>query len=177
MTLTGHLKHSDTHLLPTLWKIFFLLFYQQTPLISLFIPHKTFQLWLSSASQCTWRCLSSNMRTRTWFCCWMTAGPHQLQTHMARKDGAFLLKGEHTGGSFSWKNLGWFDPNHCVQSRCPFTGDSHRTTVLTVVSSKELIYPSLHKWFVVKLFSFVKPPTFENQVHLRTKLLSFLVFF
>ncbi|XP_039985871.1 zona pellucida sperm-binding protein 4-like [Xiphias gladius] len=48
---------------------------------------------------------------------------------------------------------------------CPFTGDRHRTIVLPVVSSKELMYPSLHKWFVVKLFSFVKPPTFENQVY------------
>ncbi|XP_044057187.1 zona pellucida sperm-binding protein 4-like isoform X2 [Siniperca chuatsi] len=48
---------------------------------------------------------------------------------------------------------------------CPFSGDSHRTVVLPVVSSKELRYPSLHKWFVVKLFSFVKPETFENLVY------------
>ncbi|XP_050921409.1 zona pellucida sperm-binding protein 4 isoform X2 [Lates calcarifer] len=48
---------------------------------------------------------------------------------------------------------------------CPFTGDSHRTVVLPVVSSKELTHPSLHKWFVVKLFSFVKSPTSENQIY------------
>uniref|UniRef100_A0A3B4UF17 ZP domain-containing protein n=1 Tax=Seriola dumerili TaxID=41447 RepID=A0A3B4UF17_SERDU len=48
---------------------------------------------------------------------------------------------------------------------CPFTGDSHRTAGLPVVSSKDLMYPSLHKWFVVKLFSFAKPPTFETQVY------------
>ncbi|XP_038548806.1 zona pellucida sperm-binding protein 4-like [Micropterus salmoides] len=48
---------------------------------------------------------------------------------------------------------------------CPFSGDSHTTVVLPVVSSEELKYTSLHKWFVVKLFSFVKPPTFENLVY------------
>ncbi|XP_049432556.1 zona pellucida sperm-binding protein 4-like isoform X2 [Epinephelus fuscoguttatus] len=48
---------------------------------------------------------------------------------------------------------------------CPFSGDSHRTVVLPVVYSKELKNPSLHKWFVVKLFSFVKPPTFESLVY------------
>nr|XP_020456106.1 zona pellucida sperm-binding protein 4-like [Monopterus albus] len=48
---------------------------------------------------------------------------------------------------------------------CPFTGDSHRTVVLPVVSSKELKYPSLHKRFVVKLFSFLKPQTSENLVY------------
>ncbi|XP_051254721.1 zona pellucida sperm-binding protein 4-like isoform X1 [Dicentrarchus labrax] len=48
---------------------------------------------------------------------------------------------------------------------CPFTGDNHKTVVLPVVSSKELKYPSLHKWFVVKMFSFVKPPTFEHLVY------------
>nr|XP_046246344.1 zona pellucida sperm-binding protein 4-like isoform X2 [Scatophagus argus] len=48
---------------------------------------------------------------------------------------------------------------------CPFGGDSHRTVVLPVVSSKELKNPSLHKWFVIKLFSFVKPRTFENMVY------------
>ncbi|XP_041796097.1 zona pellucida sperm-binding protein 4-like isoform X2 [Chelmon rostratus] len=48
---------------------------------------------------------------------------------------------------------------------CPFSGDSHRTIVLPVVPSKELKYPSLHQWFVVKLFSFVKPATFENLVY------------
>ncbi|XP_074496691.1 zona pellucida sperm-binding protein 4-like isoform X1 [Sebastes fasciatus] len=47
---------------------------------------------------------------------------------------------------------------------CPFSGDSHRTAVLPVVP-KELKYPSLHKWFVVKMFSFVKPTTFENLVY------------
>nr|XP_019950521.1 PREDICTED: zona pellucida sperm-binding protein 4-like isoform X1 [Paralichthys olivaceus] len=48
---------------------------------------------------------------------------------------------------------------------CPFNGDSHRTVVLPVVPSKTLTYPSLHKWFVVRMFSFVKPPTSENQVY------------
>ncbi|XP_073349259.1 zona pellucida sperm-binding protein 4-like isoform X2 [Pagrus major] len=48
---------------------------------------------------------------------------------------------------------------------CPFTGDSHRTVVLPVVSNKELKYPSLHKRFSVKMFSFVKPPTFEHLVY------------
>ncbi|XP_034459264.1 zona pellucida sperm-binding protein 4-like isoform X2 [Hippoglossus hippoglossus] len=48
---------------------------------------------------------------------------------------------------------------------CPFTGDSHRTVVLQVVPSKELTCPSLHKWFVVRMFSFVKPTTSENQVY------------
>ncbi|MED6273652.1 hypothetical protein CHARACLAT_008671, partial [Characodon lateralis] len=47
---------------------------------------------------------------------------------------------------------------------CPFAGDSHTTFVLPV-SVKETVNPSLHKWFVVKLFSFVKPPKFENQVY------------
>ncbi|XP_041665032.1 zona pellucida sperm-binding protein 4-like isoform X2 [Cheilinus undulatus] len=45
---------------------------------------------------------------------------------------------------------------------CPFSGDTHRTVVLPVVSSKELNYPSLHKRFVVKMFSFVKPQTFRS---------------
>ncbi|KAM7413483.1 hypothetical protein PAMA_020733 [Pampus argenteus] len=48
---------------------------------------------------------------------------------------------------------------------CPFTGDSHRTVVLPVVSSMGLKYPSLHKWFVVKLFSFVKPLTDDPLVY------------
>ncbi|XP_028429708.1 zona pellucida sperm-binding protein 4 isoform X3 [Perca flavescens] len=48
---------------------------------------------------------------------------------------------------------------------CPYSGDRHRTVVLPVVPSKELKYPTLHKWFVVKLFSFVKPPTNENLVY------------
>ncbi|XP_036974337.1 zona pellucida sperm-binding protein 4-like isoform X2 [Acanthopagrus latus] len=48
---------------------------------------------------------------------------------------------------------------------CPFSGDSHRTVVLPVVSNKELKYPSLHKRFSVKMFSFVKPPTFEHLVY------------
>ncbi|XP_044210578.1 zona pellucida sperm-binding protein 4-like [Thunnus albacares] len=48
---------------------------------------------------------------------------------------------------------------------CPFTGDSHGTVVLPVLSNKGLKYPSLHKWFVVKLFSFVKPPTTETLVY------------
>ncbi|XP_034404594.1 zona pellucida sperm-binding protein 4-like [Cyclopterus lumpus] len=47
---------------------------------------------------------------------------------------------------------------------CPFSGDSHRTVVLPVAPT-ELKYPSLHKWFEVKLFSFVKPPTFKNLVY------------
>ncbi|KAK9520586.1 hypothetical protein VZT92_020460 [Zoarces viviparus] len=47
---------------------------------------------------------------------------------------------------------------------CPFSGDNHRTVVLPVVPT-ELKYPSLHKWFVVKMFSFVKPPTFDNLVY------------
>lgn len=71
-----------------------------------------------------------------------------------------LLKNLHL--YFKWRK--WFDAYLCMQSRCPFTGDSHRTVVLPVVSSKELTHPSLHKWFVVKLFSFVKSPTSENQV-------------
>ncbi|CAK6967356.1 zona pellucida sperm-binding protein 4-like [Scomber scombrus] len=48
---------------------------------------------------------------------------------------------------------------------CPFTGDSHRTVVLPVVSSRGLEYPSLHKRFKVKLFSFVKPQTVETPVY------------
>ncbi|XP_026154835.1 zona pellucida sperm-binding protein 4-like [Mastacembelus armatus] len=48
---------------------------------------------------------------------------------------------------------------------CPFMGDSHKTVVLPVVASKELTYPNLHKRFVVKLFSFVKPQTSENLVY------------
>ncbi|KAL6116414.1 uncharacterized protein ACO6RY_01038 [Pungitius sinensis] len=44
---------------------------------------------------------------------------------------------------------------------CPYSGDGHTTVGLPVVPS-ELEYPSLHKWFVVKLFSFVKPPTLKN---------------
>ncbi|KAM6933033.1 zona pellucida sperm-binding protein 4-like [Xenentodon cancila] len=47
---------------------------------------------------------------------------------------------------------------------CPFGDDSHRTVVLPV-ASKDIIYPSLHKWFVVRLFSFVKPPSFETLVY------------
>uniref|UniRef100_A0A8C8DT04 ZP domain-containing protein n=1 Tax=Oryzias sinensis TaxID=183150 RepID=A0A8C8DT04_9TELE len=46
---------------------------------------------------------------------------------------------------------------------CPFSGDSHRT-VLMPVSKEEVKSPSLHKWLVVKLFSFVKPSTLENLV-------------
>ncbi|KAM6987452.1 zona pellucida sperm-binding protein 4-like [Tautogolabrus adspersus] len=45
---------------------------------------------------------------------------------------------------------------------CPFSGDSHKTVVLPVVSSKERKYASPHKWFVVKMFSFVKPQTFKS---------------
>nr|XP_020500271.1 zona pellucida sperm-binding protein 4-like isoform X1 [Labrus bergylta] len=45
---------------------------------------------------------------------------------------------------------------------CPFSGDSHKTVVLPVVSSKERKYASLHQWFVVKMFSFVKPLTFKS---------------
>lgn len=66
-----------------------------------------------------------------------------------------------------------------IQSRCPFAGDSHRSVVLPVVSSKKQTYPSLRKRFVVKMFSFVKPPTFENQVRKRKKMIYpwyFLVF-
>ncbi|KAM8903750.1 zona pellucida sperm-binding protein 4-like [Spinachia spinachia] len=47
---------------------------------------------------------------------------------------------------------------------CPFSGDGHRTVVLPVVPS-ELMYPSLHKWFVVKPSSFVEPPTLKNLVY------------
>ncbi|XP_024862541.2 zona pellucida sperm-binding protein 4 isoform X2 [Kryptolebias marmoratus] len=47
---------------------------------------------------------------------------------------------------------------------CPSTGDSQRT-VLLPVSSKEKSNPSHHKWFVVKLFSFVKSPASKNQVY------------
>ncbi|KAF3847931.1 hypothetical protein F7725_020959 [Dissostichus mawsoni] len=54
--------------------------------------------------------------------------------------------------------------NSLIQSRCPFSGDSHQTGVLPVVP-KVLKYPSLHKWFVVKMFSFVNPPAFENLVY------------
>ncbi|XP_062242235.1 zona pellucida sperm-binding protein 4-like isoform X2 [Platichthys flesus] len=56
----------------------------------------------------------------------------------------------------------WATP---TENLCPFTGDSHRTVVLPVVPSKELTCPSLHKWFVVRMFSFVKPTTSENQVY------------
>ncbi|XP_068601922.1 zona pellucida sperm-binding protein 4-like [Brachionichthys hirsutus] len=49
---------------------------------------------------------------------------------------------------------------------CPFSGDSHRTVVLSVASSKEpLRFPSLHKRFEVKMFSFVKPKEDENWVY------------
>ncbi|XP_071351789.1 zona pellucida sperm-binding protein 4-like isoform X3 [Trachinotus anak] len=60
-----------------------------------------------------------------------------------------------------------YDPQrwNLLVKGCPFTGDSHRTAVLPVVSNKELKYPSLHKWFMVKLFSFVKPSTFETQAY------------
>nr|XP_015830331.2 zona pellucida sperm-binding protein 4-like [Nothobranchius furzeri] len=47
---------------------------------------------------------------------------------------------------------------------CPFAGDDQGTVVLPV-SSKEIPNPSLHKWFVVKMFSFVKSPTSENQIY------------
>ncbi|XP_023122269.2 zona pellucida sperm-binding protein 4-like [Amphiprion ocellaris] len=47
---------------------------------------------------------------------------------------------------------------------CPYTGDSQRTVVLPV-SSNELPYPSLHKWFEVKMFVFVSPRTFKNLVY------------
>ncbi|XP_040047116.2 zona pellucida sperm-binding protein 4 [Gasterosteus aculeatus] len=47
---------------------------------------------------------------------------------------------------------------------CPFSGDGHRTVVLPVAPS-ELKYPSLHKWFVVKLFSFEKPLTWKYLVY------------
>ncbi|XP_034557384.1 zona pellucida sperm-binding protein 4-like isoform X2 [Notolabrus celidotus] len=49
---------------------------------------------------------------------------------------------------------------------CPFSGDSHMTVVLPVVSSKEMKYPSLHKWMAFKLFSFVKSQSDENLVYL-----------
>ncbi|XP_041849994.1 zona pellucida sperm-binding protein 4-like [Melanotaenia boesemani] len=60
------------------------------------------------------------------------------------------------------------DPHHpqrwnLLIKGCPFTGDSHTTVVLPV--SSRIPYPTLRKWFVVKLFSFVKPPTFENLVY------------
>ncbi|XP_010773815.1 zona pellucida sperm-binding protein 4-like isoform X2 [Notothenia coriiceps] len=59
-----------------------------------------------------------------------------------------------------------YDPQrwNLLVKGCPFSGDSHQTGVLPVVP-KVLKYPSLHKWFVVKMFSFVKPPAFENLVY------------
>ncbi|XP_029922086.1 zona pellucida sperm-binding protein 4-like isoform X2 [Myripristis murdjan] len=48
---------------------------------------------------------------------------------------------------------------------CPFSGDSQRAVLSPVISSKELTYPSLHKRFVFKLFSFVKPPAFQSLVY------------
>lgn len=42
--------------------------------------------------------------------------------------------------------------------------DTHRTAVLPVVPSEEVTYPSHHKRFVVKMFSFVKPQKSENLV-------------
>lgn len=95
--------------------------------------------------------------------CWATPteNPHD------RQRWSLLVRGwiHVNGGSWLkfWYKLSYF----CVPPRCPFVGDNHRTVVLPVVSSKELKYPSLHKWFVVKLFSFVKPPTLENLVYER----------
>ncbi|KAM9733327.1 zona pellucida sperm-binding protein 4-like isoform 2-T3 [Menidia menidia] len=62
------------------------------------------------------------------------------------------------------------DPDHPLRwnllfKGCPFTGDSHRTVVLPV-SSKDIAYPALHKWFAIKMFSFVRFQAFENLVFL-----------
>ncbi|CAJ1065820.1 zona pellucida sperm-binding protein 4-like isoform X1 [Xyrichtys novacula] len=48
---------------------------------------------------------------------------------------------------------------------CPFSGDSHKTNVLPVVSSKEIKFPHLHKWMAVKLFSFVESQSTENLIY------------
>lgn len=58
-------------------------------------------------------------------------------------------------------------------SRCPFTADSHTTVVLPVVPNKELTFPSLHKRFIVQMFSFVNSSASENQVR-KTFVASFI---
>lgn len=69
-------------------------FYLQILITGLSIRPETLRQWLSLASLCMWRCRFPNMSTRTWSCCWRTAGRHQLKTHMTPKDGSCLLKGE-----------------------------------------------------------------------------------
>lgn len=50
--------------------------------------------------------------------------------------------------------------------RCPFPGDRQRTAVLPAASSREMKYPSLHKRFVLKLFSFIEQPSSEGVVRI-----------
>ncbi|XP_008306753.1 zona pellucida sperm-binding protein 4-like [Cynoglossus semilaevis] len=52
-----------------------------------------------------------------------------------------------------------------LKKGCPFTADSHTTVVLPVVPNKELTFPSLHKRFIVQMFSFVNSSASENQVY------------
>lgn len=142
-------------------------------------PPVSFQQWLHWDKLCMLRCLLSNIRTRTWLCCWRTAGPLQHKIPMTHNDGIFSSKGPAPPLFFFeaitlfhfWKLQVAFlikKKNSlskcCLYSSCPFEGDSHRTVLLPVTSSVELEVPSLHKRFVVKLFSFVKPQTPEKLV-------------
>lgn len=149
-------------------------------------PPVSFQQWLHWANLCMLRYLLSNIRTRNWLCCWRTAGPLQHKIPMTHNDGIFSSKGPTPFFFFEaitlfhfWKfQVAFLIKNSLskcyLYSSCPFEGDSHRTVLLPVASSVELEYPSLHKRFVVKLFSFVKPQTSEKLV---SKLFKYNVIF
>lgn len=126
-------------------------------------PHVSFQQWLNSDNQYMLRCLLSNIRTRNWLCCWRTAGQPQHKIQMTHKDGIFSSKGALQINQ-SIKSQSGASLNCCLLSSCPFEGDDHRTVLLPVTASMEVKYPPLHKRFVVKLFSFVKPQTSEKLV-------------
>lgn len=148
-------------------------------------PPVSFQQWLHWANLCMLRYLLSNIRTRNWLCCWRTAGPLQHKIPMTHNDGIFSSKGPTPFFFFEaitlfhfWKfQVAFLIKNSLskcyLYSSCPFEGDSHRTVLLPVASSVELEYPSLHKRFVVKLFSFVKPQTSEKLV---SKLFKYVIF-
>lgn len=167
------------------------IFTLQMPATGFSSPPVSFQQWLHWDKPCMLRCLLSNIRTRTWLCCWRTAGPLQHKIPMTHNDGIFSSKGPTPLFLFEaitlfhfWKLQVTFLRKKknslskcCLYSSCPFEGDSHRTVLLPVTSSVELEVPSLHKRFVVKLFSFVKPQTSDKLVSKLFKYVSFFSIF
>lgn len=117
----------------------------------------------SWGNQSTSRCPSWSALTQTWSWTWSTAGRPPTPILRAFHSGIFSLMGRYIHDHVHLWNGCVIQYLTGVHVRCPYHDDRYLTTLVPIDGSSGLLYPTHHKRFIIKMFTFVDQSDFSPQ--------------